>query len=94
MAVLRGLTILLISLLLIILETYYLIIQPILAGVKFEVSTRQYWAIAIPVFAIVMLICLISLWLGYTILTTPEPIRLDYEEAYEIAEANETARKT
>ncbi len=43
-------------------------------------SSLSWWAIAIPVFLLVILALGVVIWIGYTMLTTPPPMPLDEEE--------------
>ena len=48
------------------------------------------WALAIPIYLIVIVICLIAVWIGYSMLTTPPPVPLEeLEEELEAEEAKE-----
>ncbi len=81
----RGLTISTIFLALIAVETYYVIIEPLQNGINLQTTPSQYWSLAIPVFAMVTILSTVSAWIGFTMYRTPEPIKLTYEEAYELA---------
>ena len=43
-------------------------------------SSLSWWAIAIPVFLLVILALVVVIWIGYTMLTTPPPMPIDEEE--------------
>ncbi len=48
------------------------------------------WALAIPIYLIVVVICLIAVWIGWSMLTTPPPVPLEeLEEELEAEEAKE-----
>ncbi len=48
------------------------------------------WALAIPIYLIVVVICLIAVWIGYSMLTTPPPVPLEeLEEELEAEEAKD-----
>lgn len=85
MASLKGIFILGLSIIVAIIELYYIIIEPFMNGVNIQATPSQYWSVAIPVFVITFVIALTSAWIAYTMITTPEPIKLTYEEAYEVA---------
>lgn len=42
-------------------------------------SWLQWWAIALPVFLFVLTVLVISMWIGWTMLTTPPPAPLETE---------------
>lgn len=88
MAFLRGLILFVTSAILLFVESYFLIIEPLASR---TVQTGRDWAITIPILLISFLIGGSTLWIGYVMMTTPEPIRLDYEEAYDLAQAERVA---
>ncbi len=48
------------------------------------------WGLALPIYLIVVVICLIAVWIGYSMLTTPPPVPLEeLEEELEAEEAKE-----
>ncbi len=48
------------------------------------------WGLAIPIYLIVIVICLIAVWIGYSMVTTPPPVPLEeLEEELEAEEAKE-----
>ncbi len=48
------------------------------------------WALAIPIYLIVIVICLIAVWIGYSMVTTPPPVPLEeLEEELEAEESKE-----
>ncbi len=48
------------------------------------------WGLVIPIWLIVIVICLIAVWIGYSMLTTPPPVPLEeLEEELEAEEAKE-----
>ncbi len=81
----RGSLIILPSAIIIILELFYLIIDPLNNDQVPQIGESQYWALAIPTFVITSCIALIALWIGYTMIITKEPIRMTYDSAYEEA---------
>lgn len=85
MTKLRGLLLLIPSILVALIEVYFIIIEPILNGINLHLTNTQYWAIAIPVATMTTVFAIIGAWIGYTMIVTPEPIRFTYEEAYEDA---------
>ncbi len=85
MAKTKGIAVIVPSILIVFLELYFLIIEPILDDKTATIDSDQYWALAIPVFIITMVIGLIMLWIGYTMIVTKEPIRMTYDSAYEEA---------
>ncbi|MHA2503064.1 MAG: hypothetical protein ACXAE3_09350 [Candidatus Kariarchaeaceae archaeon] len=90
MAKIRGSIFLGASLLLIAYEIYFLVIEPILnQDTDLSLTSNQYWAIVVPILILISLLAGAVGWIGYTMIVTPVPIRLDYEEAYEAAAAGE-----
>ncbi|MHA2168339.1 MAG: hypothetical protein ACXAB7_00370 [Candidatus Kariarchaeaceae archaeon] len=81
----RGLYIIIPSAIIIILELFYLIIDPLSDDQVPQIGESQYWALAIPVFFITSCIALIGVWIGYTMMVTKEPIKMTYDSAYEEA---------
>ena len=49
------------------------------------------WAVVIPMWIIVILICIVMIWIGYSMITTPPPVPL--EELEEELEREEEASK-
>ena len=49
------------------------------------------WALMIPMFIVVVLICVVMVWIGYSMITTPPPVPL--EELEEELEREEEASK-
>ncbi len=49
------------------------------------------WALMIPMFIVVLLICVVLVWIGYSMITTPPPVPL--EELEEELEREEEASK-
>jgi len=49
----------------------------------------HYWAVGIPVLLFVLLVLVISAWIGWTMLTTPPPAPLETEPA-----SSDTSEKT
>jgi hypothetical protein len=48
------------------------------------------WGLALPIYLIVIVICLIAVWIGYSMVTTPPPVPLEeLEEELEAEEAKE-----
>ncbi len=48
------------------------------------------WALALPIYLIVVVICLIAVWIGWSMVTTPPPVPLEeLEEELEAEEAKE-----
>ena len=87
MAVVRGLLLIIPSFILTIIETYFLIVYPLITDNLPEfVNTGMYWALAIPVFVFTFGLTSMGVWIGYVMLSTEEPVRFTYEEAYELAE--------
>ena len=86
MRVVKGFILVLIGLVALAFELYFLVIEPLLFKSDLGLPLNQYWALSIPVLFITGLICFIFIWIGYTIIRTPEPIRLNYDAAYEFAE--------
>lgn len=87
MALVKGLVIATTSMLFLVVEVVFLIVIPLMQGSEFEVGTQQYIALAVPVAIITIVGALSIFWIGYTMITTPEPVLLTYEEAYEAASA-------
>ncbi|MHA2092733.1 MAG: hypothetical protein ACW98K_17955 [Candidatus Kariarchaeaceae archaeon] len=81
----RGLLIIILSAIIIILELFYLIIDPLSNDQIPHIGESQYWALAIPTFIITTCIVLVALWIGYTMMITIEPIKMTYDSAYEEA---------
>jgi uncharacterized membrane protein len=81
----RGLLIIIPSAIIIILELFYLIIDPLNNDQVPQIGESQYWALAIPTFIITTCIALVALWIGYTMVITKEPLRMTYDSAYEEA---------
>jgi hypothetical protein len=90
LARIKGFILTIVGLFVIASQSYYLIIEPIIYGRDLQLSNQQYWAIVIPVFGLTFIFAFLMSWIGYTMITTPEPIRLDYEEAYEHAREEES----
>lgn len=87
MAVLRGISLIIPSIILTIVETYFLIVYPlIIENLPEFVNTAMYWALVIPVFMFTFGLTTMGVWIGYVMITTEEPVRFTYEEAYELAE--------
>ena len=55
-------------------------------------ASLQWWAIGIPVLLFVLLVLVISAWIGWTMLTTPPPAPLEPEPA--TSDTPEKAEKT
>ena len=89
MAKLKGSIVLLVSALLLVYEVYFLLIEPLQFSDDVAITSNQYWALVIPVLIGISILTGTSAWVGYTMITTPEPILMNYEEAYEIAESEE-----
>ncbi len=49
------------------------------------------WALMIPMFIVVLLVCVVMIWIGYSMITTPPPVPL--EELEEELEREEEASK-
>ena len=49
------------------------------------------WALMIPMFIVVLLVCIVLVWIGYSMITTPPPVPL--EELEEELEREEEASK-
>ncbi|TFG21093.1 MAG: hypothetical protein EU530_01270 [Promethearchaeota archaeon] len=49
------------------------------------------WALMIPMFIVVLLVCVVLIWIGYSMITTPPPVPL--EELEEELEREEEASK-
>ncbi len=49
------------------------------------------WALMIPMYIVVLLICAVLIWIGYSMITTPPPVPL--EELEEELEREEEASK-
>jgi hypothetical protein len=49
------------------------------------------WALMIPMFIVVLIVCVVLLWIGYSMLTTPPPVPL--EELEEELEREEESSK-
>ncbi|MCY3413590.1 MAG: hypothetical protein INQ03_18250 [Candidatus Heimdallarchaeota archaeon] len=81
----RGLLTMFIFIIIIFIETYFIIIEPIQNGIDLQSSPSQYWGLAIPVYLMVSILSAITAWIGFTMYRTPEPIKLTYEEAYQVA---------
>ncbi|MHA2097377.1 MAG: hypothetical protein ACW99A_01715 [Candidatus Kariarchaeaceae archaeon] len=82
---LKGLTLFIPSIVIIVVELKYLIIDNIGDSDSVTLNSEQYWALAIPVFILTFLIALLIMWVGYTMIVTKEPIRMTYDSAYEEA---------
>jgi protein-S-isoprenylcysteine O-methyltransferase Ste14 len=54
----------------------------------------QQWAIGIPVLLFVLLVLVISAWIGWTMLTTPPPAPLETESVTPEEHAEKSPRKT
>lgn len=85
MAKIKGITIMIPPILIALVEIYYLIIQPLINDQTPNLSSEQYWALALPVAFAMIFMSVIAIWIGYTMIVTPQPIRFTYEEAYEAA---------
>lgn len=95
MAKIKGLTIMIPPILIALVEIYYLIIQPLINDQTPNLSSTQYWALALPVALGMIFMSVIAIWIGYTMIVTPQPIRFTYEEAYEAAtELNDEKEET
>ena len=87
MAVVRGILLIIPSIILTLVETYFLIIYPLITeNLPDFANTGVYWAMAIPVFVFTFGLTTMGIWIGYVMITTEEPVRFTYEEAYELAE--------
>jgi hypothetical protein len=87
MAVVRGMLLIIPSSIFAIIETYFLIIYPLITdNLPDFVNSGIYWALAIPVFMFTFGLSTMGVWIGYVMITTKEPVRFTYEEAYELAE--------
>lgn len=85
MAKIKGSLLLLPSLAFGLGELYFLIIQPLSEGDNFTITTAHYWALAIPMFLFAFIMASMGAWIGYTMIVTAEPIKFNYDEAYDIA---------
>ena len=85
MRALNGVIILLVSLVTLFIDLYYLLIEPLLNGPRFQPNSNQYWAIALPVAVGTLVFLGTSSWIGFTMIRTKEPIRVTYEEGYHLA---------
>ncbi len=94
MRTLKGVTLLILGIVVTVFETYVLIIDPFINGNSTGFQGLQYWGLVFPSYFITLLISLIFAWVGYTMIVTDEPVRLTYEQAYEIAleEVGENAK--
>ena len=89
MRALNGAIILLFSLVALFIDFFYLLMEPLLKGPNFQPSSNQYWAIALPVAVGTLVFLGTSSWIGFTMIRTKEPIRLTYEEGYNLASEEE-----
>ncbi len=80
---LRGFLIMVITSIFLVYETYYLIIDAILKSDM--LNPNRYWATAIPVFMGVFVMSSMTIYIGYTMLVAQEPMKLTYEQAYDLA---------
>lgn len=85
MAKLKGSLLFIPSILIIAVEFKYLILDNIGESDTVTLNANQYWALAIPVFFLTLLVELLIMWVGYTMIVTKEPIRMTYDSAYEEA---------
>ena len=73
------------SITMILLEFKYLIYDHIGNEESITLTNAQYWALAIPVFLTVFIFSMLTMWVGYTMIVTKEPVRMTYDSAYEEA---------
>ncbi|RMG20971.1 MAG: hypothetical protein D6732_27795 [Methanobacteriota archaeon] len=85
MRTLKGVILLLIGLGVTVFELIALIYVPIVKGNSTGFSDIQYWGLVLPSLFVTLLFSLIMAWVGYTMVTTKEPVRFTYEQAYEAA---------
>ncbi len=85
MRTLKGIILLLVGAGVTIFETMALIYFPIANGNSTGFSDIQYWGLVLPSLFVTLLFSLIMAWVGYTMVTTKEPVRFTYEQAYEAA---------
>ena len=82
---LKGSLLFIPSLLVIVIELKYLILDNIQNSDTVTLDANQYWALAIPVFVITFLIALLIMWVGYTMIVSKESLKMTYDSAYEEA---------
>ena len=76
-----GLIMSFLALLGILLEFFFLIIQPLAdSSILSSLPSTQYWALAIPLFLGVLGVLSIILWIGMTMYRTPPPEAWDFED--------------
>ena len=76
-----GLIMSFLALLGILLEFFFLIIQPLTdSSILSSLPSTQYWALAIPLFLGVLGVLSIILWIGMTMYRTPPPEAWDFED--------------
>lgn len=93
MAKLKGLLLFVPSVLIIAVEFKYLILDNIGESDTVTLDANQYWALAVPVFILTLLVELLIMWVGYTMIVTKEPIRMTYDSAYEEAAGALSSKK-
>lgn len=81
---LKGFLLIIPSLLFLIFEAWALLYVPI-ANEDYSIHSLQYWSIVIPFFLMFIVIGGTAAYIGYTMIVTPEPHKISYDEAYEIA---------
>ena len=85
MRTLKGFILFLFGIFVTVFETYVLIVTPFLNKNSTGYPDIQYWGLVFPSYFITLLISLVLAWVGYTMMTTKEPVRFTYEQAYENA---------
>ena len=85
MRTLKGIILMLIAVAIAGLEIYFLLIEPLVTENTVSISSGQYWSIAIPLVIIIFGFMALLFTVGFTIIRTPEPLRLTYEDAYNLS---------
>ena len=93
MAKFKGLLLFVPSVLIIIVELKFLILDNIGESDTVTLDADQYWALAIPVFVLTFMVAALVMWVGYTMIVTKEPIRMTYDSAYEEAAGSISDKK-
>ena len=81
-----GVGILLAGIIVIVFYTLWLFMPGIYPELPITLPEVNIWALVVPVYLAMLLMCIIVIWIGYTIATTPPPEPISEEELKKLEE--------
>jgi len=81
-----GVGILLAGIIVIVFYTLWLFMPGIFPELSIALPEINIWALVIPVYLAMLVVCAIVIWIGYTIATTPPPEPISEEELKKLEE--------